>query len=50
MTLEEATDYYITLVEAINGHETTYFKNTDRVHNCEIMRSMLNESNEINMF
>lgn len=50
MTLEEATNYYITLVEAINGNETTYFKNTDRVHNCEIMRSMLNESNEINMF
>lgn len=50
MTLEEATDYYTTLVRAINGNETTYFKNTDRVHNCEIVRSMLNESNEINMF
>lgn len=44
MTLEEATAYYDTLNAAIDSQSAAYFKNSDRVHNCEIARAMLNRS------
>lgn len=51
MTLEEATAYYDMLNAAINSNLTHYFKNNDRIHNCEIARTMLNRSEgDVKMF